>query len=107
MEQSFIELYAEYGAMGIVVALFVYGYIKQSKRADEQADALEALKIENKGQSNNISNIESVLLKMLDRWNTSDSTRDRRHEDMVRELNDLSDVMMEVKGSVSRINGKH
>ena len=107
MEQSFIELYAEYGAMGIVVALFVYGYIKQSKRADEQADALEALKIENKGQSNNISNIESVLLKMLDRWNTSDSTRDRRHEEMVRELNDLSDVMMEVKGSVSRINGKH
>ena len=107
MEQSFIELYAEYGAMGIVVALFVYGYIKQSKRADEQADALKALKIENKGQSNNISNIESVLLKMLDRWNTSDSTRDRRHEDMVRELNDLSDVMMEVKGSVSRINGKH
>ena len=96
MEQSFIELYAEYGAMGIVVALFVYGYIKQSKRADEQAYALEALKIENKGQSNNISNIESVLLKMLDRWNTSDSTRDRRHEDMVRELNDLSDVMMEV-----------
>ena len=45
MEQSFIELYAEYGAMGIVVALFVYGYIKQSKRADEQAEALEALKI--------------------------------------------------------------
>ena len=107
MEQSFIELYAEYGAMGIVVALFVYGYIKQSKRADDQADALEALKVENKGQSNDISNIESILLKLLDRWNNSDSTRDRRHEEMVRELNDLSDVMMEVKGSVSRINGKN
>ena len=107
MEQSFIELYAEYGAMGIVVALFVYGYIKQSKRADDQADALEALKVENKGQSNDISNIESNLLKLLDRWNNSDSIRDRRHEEMVRELNDLSDVMMEVKGSVSRINGKH
>ena len=107
MEQSFIELYAEYGAMGIVVALFVYGYIKQSKRADDQADALEALKVENKGPSNDISNIESILLKLLDRWNNSDSIRDRRHEEMVRELNDLSDVMMEVKGSVSRINGKH
>ena len=80
MEQSFIELYAEYGAMGIVVALFVYGYIKQSKRADDQADALEALKVENKGQSNDISNIESILLKLLDRWNNSDSIRDRRHE---------------------------
>ena len=107
MEQSFIELYAEYGAMGIVVALFVYGYIKQSKSADDQADALEALKVENKGQSNDIANIESILLKLLDRWNNSDSIRDRRHEEMVRELNDLSDVMMEVKGSVSRINGKH
>ena len=99
--------YAEYGAMGVVVALFVYGYIKQGQRADEQADALEALKIENKGQSQHIENIESILLKLLDRWNKSDETRDRRHEDMVKEVNDLSDVIMEVKGSVSRINGKH
>ena len=99
--------YAEYGAMGVVVALFVYGYIKQGQRADEQADALEALKVENKGQSQKIDNIEGIILKMLDRWNNSDSTRDRRHEEMVREINDLSDVMMEVKGSVSRINGKH
>ena len=56
---------------------------------------------------NDIANIESILLKLLDRWNNSDSIRDRRHEEMVREVNDLSDVMMEVKGSVSRINGKH
>ena len=98
--------YAEYGAMGVVVALFVYGYIKQGHRADEQADALEQLKVENKGQSQNIENIESIVLKMLDRWNKSDETRDRRHEDQIRELNELSDVMMEVKGSVSRINGK-
>jgi len=104
--QDFMAYYAEYGAMGVVVALFVYGYIKQGQRADEQADALEALKVENKGQSQHISNIESILLKLLDRWNKSDETRDRRHEDMVKEVNDLSDVMMEVKGSVSRINGK-
>ena len=102
-----MSYYAEYGAMGVVVALFIYGYIKQGKRADDQADALEALKVENKGQSNDIANIESILLKLLDRWNNSDSIRDRRHEEMVREVNDLSDVMMEVKGSVSRINGKH
>ena len=103
--QEFMSYYAEYGAMGVVVALFVYGYIKQGQRADEQADALEALKIENKGQSQKIYNIEGIILKLLDRWNASDSTRDRRHEDMVKEVNSLSDVMMEVKGSVSRING--
>mgnify|MGYP003638808201 FL=1 len=105
--QDFMAYYAEYGAMGVVVALFVYGYIKQGQRADEQADALEELKIENNGQSQHIKNIESILLKLLDRWNKSDETRDRRHEDMVKEVNSLSDVMMEVKGSVSRINGKH
>jgi len=43
---------------------------------------------------------------MLDRWNKSDEISQRHREEMVRELNDLSDVMMEVKGSLSRINGK-
>ena len=105
--QDFMAYYAEYGAMGVVVALFVYGYIKQGHRADEQAESLEALKVENKGQSSDISNIESIVLKMLDRWNKSDEISQRHREEMVRELNDLSDVMMEVKGSVSRINGKH
>ena len=105
--QEFMSYYAEYGAMGVVVALFIWGYIKQGQGADEQADALEALKIENKGQSQKIDNIEGIILKLLDRWNASDSTRDRRHEDMVKEVNSLSDVMMEVKGSVSRINGKN
>ena len=105
--ESFIDVYAEYGAMGLVVLAFFYGYFKQSQRADEQAEALEDLKVENKGQSQKIDNIEAIILKLLDRWNASDSTRDRRHEEMVREINDLSDVMMEVKGSVSRINGKN
>ena len=96
--QDFMAYYAEYGAMGVVVALFVYGYIKQGQRADEQADALEALKVENKGQSQHISNIESILLKLLDRWNKSDETRDRRHEDLIKELNDVSDDLNYLKG---------
>ena len=103
---EFLDVYAEYGAIGVVIILFVYGYVKQGKRGDEQADALEGLRITNEGQSKNIENIESIILKLLDRWNSSDNTRDRRHEEMVKEINDLSDVMMEVKGSVSRIDGK-
>jgi len=103
---EYIDLYAEYGAIGVVVALFIYGYVKQSSRADEQADALSGLMKENEEQSTRIANIEGIVLKFLDRWNRSDDARDRRHDDVVKELNDLSDVMMEVKGSVSRINGK-
>ena len=32
--ESFIDVYAEYGAMGLVVLAFFYGYFKQSQRAD-------------------------------------------------------------------------
>ena len=102
---EFIELYAEYGAVGVVIILFAITFIKQSRVTETQAQALNSLQIENEGQSKNIENIESILLKFLDRWNRSDETRDRRHEDLVKEVNDMSDVLMEVKGSVSRING--
>jgi len=80
--------------------------VKQGKVADKQAEAIDSLQEENKGQSVKINNIEGIIIKFLDRWNQSDDTRDRRHEDLVKELNDLSDVMMEVKGNISRINGK-
>ena len=102
---EFIELYAEYGAVGVVIILFAITFIKQSRVTETQAQALNSLQIENEGQSKNIENIESILLKFLDRWNRSDETRDRRHEDLVKEIHDMSDVLMEIKGSVSRING--
>tara|TARA_Y100000361_G_scaffold79289_1_gene70130 strand:+ start:4142 stop:4462 length:321 start_codon:yes stop_codon:yes gene_type:complete len=104
---EFLELYSEAGMIGVVGAMFVFMVYQNAKRSEQQANAIEALKIENEGQSKNIENIEGIVLKFLDRWNRSDETRDRRHEDMVKEINDLSDVMMEVKGSVSRINGRH
>jgi hypothetical protein len=104
--EEFLALYAEYGMIGVVGCMFVFMVYQNAKRSEQQADSIEALKIENEGQSKNIENIEQIVLKFLDRWNRSDETRDRRHEDMVKEINDLSDVMMEVKGQVSRINGK-
>ena len=104
--EDFLALYAEYGMIGVVACMFVFMVYQNAKRAEQQADDLEALKIENEGQSKNIENIEHIVLKFLDRWNRSDETRDRRHEDTVKEINDMSDVLMEIKGSVSRINNK-
>jgi len=60
-----------------------------------------------KGLSETMENMEGMLIKLIERWNRSDEVRDRRHDDMVKEMNDISDVLMEVKGSVSRINGKN
>ena len=105
MEQ-FIALYAEAGMIGVVGAMFVYMVYQNAKRSDSQAESIAELQVINKGQEETLENMERMIIKLIDRWNKSDETRDRRHEDTVKEINDLSDVMMEVKGSVSRINGK-
>jgi predicted nucleic acid-binding Zn-ribbon protein len=103
---DFLAVYSEAGMIGVVGAMFVYLVISLSQKSAKQQESLEDLRIENKGQSETLENMESMIIKLIDRWNKSDEIRDRRHEDMVKEVNDLSDVMMEVKGSVSRINGR-
>ena len=84
-----LEAYAEYGAIGVIVLLFV-GQIMFLQRT-----LMAKLK-----------DTDDKVVGLINRWNRSDEVRDRRHEDTVKEINDLSDVMMEVKGQVSRINGK-
>ena len=105
--EEFLALYAEYGMIGVVGAMFVFMVYQNAKRSDSQAKSISELQVINKGQEETLENMEGMIIKLIDRWNKSDDIRDRRHEDMVKEVNDLSDVMMEVKGSVSRINGKH
>lgn len=104
--EDFLAIYSEAGMIGVVGAMFVFMVYSMNKRGNEQADAIQNLQIENKGQSETLENMERMLIKLIDRWNASDETRDRRHEKLVEELNDLGDVMMEIKGSLSRINGK-
>ena len=103
---EFVKVYAEYGALGVIVILFVYMIMNLIKSQKVQSYDIDNIRRDIARSEKDIKNVESIVIKFLDRWNRSDETRDRRHEDMVKELNDLSDVMMEVKGSVSRINGK-
>ena len=102
-----MAIYGEAGMIGVVGAMFVYLVISLSNKSAQQQETLENLKVENKGQSETLENMEGMIIKLIDRWNKSDEIRDRRHEKMVEELNDLSDILMEVKGNLSRINGKN
>ena len=104
---DFLAVYSEAGMIGVVGAMFVYLVISLSQKSARQQESLEDLRIENKGQSETLENMEGMIIKLIDRWNKSDETRDRRHEKLVEEVNDLSDILMEVKGNLSRINGKH
>ena len=104
--EEFLALYAEAGMIGVDGAMFVFMVYQNAKRSDQQAESIQELQVINKGQEETLENMEGMIIKLIERWNRSDETRDRRHEDTVKEINDLSDVMMEVKGQVSRINGK-
>jgi hypothetical protein len=82
-----IEAYAEYGAIGIIVLLFV--------------GMIQFLRSTLMGK---LQEIEDISIKLIDRWNRSDETRDRRHEDLIKELNDVTDDINFLKG---RINGRN
>ena len=47
-----------------------------------------------------LDDIEDICIKLIDRWNRSDETRDRRHEDMVKEMNDVTDDLNFLKGKI-------
>ena len=103
IDSKVFSLYAEYGAVGIIVVLFammIINLIKSQKMQNEDLDSIRQsiVKAETK-----MANVESIVLKMLDRWNKSDDISARHREDIVKELNDVTDDLSYLKG---RINGK-
>ena len=106
MEEMF-SLYAEYGAVAIIVGLFVYlimNLMTSQKKQDQSLDEIEQL-LAKMGAI--IDNTQIITIKLVDRWNSEASDSTRRHEKMISELNDVTDVLMEIKGAMSRINGRN
>ena len=50
-----------------------------------------------------VYNVEGIVIKLIERWNKSDDTSQRHREDIVKELNDVTDDLAYLKG---RINGR-
>ena len=105
--EDFLALYSEAGMIGVVGAMFMFMVYSMNKRGNEQAEALQNLKIENKGQSETLENMEGMVIKLINRWNQSDDKLDRKFDALNKEINDLDNQVSEIKGSMSRINGKN
>ena len=103
---DFLAVYSEAGMIGVVGAMFVYMVYSMNSRGNEQAEALQNLKIENKGQSETLENMEGMVIKLINRWNQSDDKLDRKFDSLNKEINDLDNQVSEIKGSLSRVNGK-
>jgi archaellum component FlaC len=104
---DFLAIYSEAGMIGAVGAMFMFMVYSMNKRGNEQAESLQDLKVENKGQSENLENIEGMVIKLINRWNKSDDKLDRKFDAITKEINDLDNQVSEIKGSLSRVNGKH
>ena len=81
-----MEAYAEYGAIGVMVLLFAAQVLFLQRTLIKE-----------------FHEIEDICVKLIDRWNRSDESRDRRHEDLIKEINDISDDLNYLKG---KANGK-
>jgi len=101
---DFMAIYGEAGMIGVVGAMFVYLVVSMSNKSAKQQ---ENLKVENKGQSETLENMEGMIIKLINRWNQSDDKLDRKFDALTKEVNDLDNQVSEIKGSLSRINGKH
>tara|TARA_R100000458_G_scaffold58004_1_gene65185 strand:- start:457 stop:774 length:318 start_codon:yes stop_codon:yes gene_type:complete len=104
---DFMALYGEAGMIGVVGAMFVYLVVSLSNKSAKQQETLENLKVENKGQSETLENMEGMIIKLIGRWNSSDDKLDRKFDAITKEINDLDNQVSELKGSMSRINGRH
>tara|TARA_R110002050_G_C8651682_1_gene490311 strand:- start:296 stop:610 length:315 start_codon:yes stop_codon:yes gene_type:complete len=99
---DFLAIYSEAGMIGAVGAMFMFMVYSMNKRGNEQAETLQDLKIENKGQSETLQNMEGMVIKLIERWNKSDDISLRHREDIMREIGDLSEKISYMSG---RING--
>ena len=98
------EMYMQIGAAGVIAVLFAFMIMNLIRSQREQTEDLEHIMKDIAKLATEMSNTMSIVIKLVDRMNVTDSTSQRHREDIVKEMNDLSDVLMEIKGNIARIN---
>ena len=81
-----IEIFAEYGAIGVGIFLFAGQILFLQKTL-----------------MGKLKEIDDKVIALINRWNRSDETTARHREDIVKEMNDVSDGISFLKG---RVNGR-
>ena len=97
-----LEVYMEYGAIGIIVSLFVMMIMNLIKSQKLQNEDLDDIRVHISKMESTIENVEGIVIKLIERWNKSDDISQRHREDIVKSMNDVTDDLSFLKG---RING--
>ena len=84
-----IDVFAEYGMIGLVGVLFAGQMVFLHKTL-----------------MGKLQEIETITIKLIDRWNAADDKQDRRHEKVLEELNDVTDEINFLKGIINGHGGR-
>ena len=63
-----IETYAEYGAVGVIVSLFVMMIVNLMKSQRAQNEDLDVIRQEMTKIESTVENVESIVIKLIERW---------------------------------------
>ena len=98
-----IETYAEYGAIGVIVSLFIMMIMNLIKSQKLQNDDLDDIRVHITKMEGKLDNVEGITIKLIERWNKSDDVSLRHREDIVKEMNEITDGLSFLRG---RLNGR-
>lgn len=101
-----IELYGQIGAMGIMTLGFLYLLNNLVVSQKDQSEDLDVIKQDISKMQTEINSCYSISVKLIDSINqfktSSNDKMDRRHESLMKEVDDLSDKISYMSG---RLNG--
>ena len=105
-----LEAYGTLGATGVISLLFGFMITNLIKSQSAQNDSLDKISVDIAKSEGTTSNVESILLKLLDRiqrdGDQQSDERNRRHESVMKEIDDLSDKVSYLSGRING-GGKH
>ncbi len=107
---ALLEAYGTLGATGVISLLFGFMITNLIKSQSAQNESLDKMSVDLAKAENTTSNVESILLKLLDRVQrdseSQSNERNRRHESLMKEVDDLSDKISYMSGRLNG-GGKH
>lgn len=107
---AMLEAYGTLGATGVISLLFGFMITNLIKSQSAQNDSLDKISVDIAKAEGTTNNVEGILLKLLDRIQREseqqNDERNRRHESMMKEIDDLSDKVSYLSGRING-GGKH
>ena len=106
---TIIEAYGELGVIGCCMILFGFMITSLIKENKSQTTHIDEIQQDLSSMKSELSNTMNICVKLIDSVNTFKSDvndkLDRRHENLMKEVDDLSDKISYLSGRIN--GGKH